>query len=109
MCSITTSIAGGVIRVSMSPWAASPLREGITLATQFNVLDVVSIANGQDHSLLGGGNWTMNIKSLYQKDESGIQGTCHSFMTIDPDCCVGWREFTAHGIPLAANTVRCMS
>jgi hypothetical protein len=51
----------------------------------------------------------MNIKSLYQKDESGIQGTCHSFMAIDPDCCVGWREFTAHGIPLAANTVRCMS
>ena len=44
-------------------------------------------------SLLGGGKWTINIKSLYEKEESGIQGTCHSFMAVDPDCFVGRDEF----------------
>jgi ureidoglycolate dehydrogenase (NAD+) len=44
-------------------------------------------------SILGGGKWTINIKSLYETDESGIQGTCHSFMVVDPDCFVGRREF----------------
>lgn len=33
------------------------------------------------------------IKSLYEEDKSGIQGTCHSFMVIDPECFVGIREF----------------
>ncbi len=47
-------------------------------------------------SLLGGGKWTMNIKSLYEVDESGIQGTCHSFMALDPDCFVGKQEFKKH-------------
>lgn len=44
-------------------------------------------------ALLSGGKWTRNIKSLYEVDETGIQGTCHSFMVIDPDCFCGRREF----------------
>ena len=46
-------------------------------------------------ALLGGGKWTINIKSLYEKDDSGIQGTCHSFMALDPDAFVGRAEFKA--------------
>ena len=44
-------------------------------------------------ALLTGGKWTAGIKSLYEEDESGIQGTCHSFVAIDPDCFVGRDEF----------------
>jgi LDH2 family malate/lactate/ureidoglycolate dehydrogenase len=44
-------------------------------------------------ALLTGGKWTSVIKSLYEEDESGIQGTCHSFVAIDPDCFVGRDEF----------------
>lgn len=44
-------------------------------------------------ALITGGKWTQNIKSLYEEDKSGIQGTCHSFMVIDPECFVGRREF----------------
>lgn len=44
-------------------------------------------------SLLGGGKWTLNIKSLYEQDDSGIQGTCHSFMALDPDCFLGRAQF----------------
>ncbi len=44
-------------------------------------------------SLLGGGKWTLNIKSLYEKEESGIQGTCHSFLVLDPDCFLGRQAF----------------
>ncbi len=44
-------------------------------------------------ALLAGGKWTNSIKSLYEEDESRIQGTCHSFMVLDPDCFVGRREF----------------
>jgi len=44
-------------------------------------------------AVLGGGKWTQSIKSLYEKDDSGIQGTCHSFLALDPDCFVGRAEF----------------
>jgi len=42
---------------------------------------------------LTGGKWTRNIKSLYEEDRSGIQGTCHSFMALDPECFLGREEF----------------
>ncbi len=42
---------------------------------------------------LTGGKWTQHIKSLYEEDKSGIQGTCHSFMAIDPDCFIGREKF----------------
>lgn len=44
-------------------------------------------------SVLTGGKWTKNIKSLYEEDKSGIQGTCHSFMALDPDCFIGREAF----------------
>jgi LDH2 family malate/lactate/ureidoglycolate dehydrogenase len=44
-------------------------------------------------SILSGGKWTQHIKSLYEEDKTGIQGTCHSFMAIDPDCFVGREDF----------------
>ncbi len=44
-------------------------------------------------AVLTGGKWTARIKSLYEEDETGIQGTCHSFFAIDPDCFVGKDEF----------------
>jgi hypothetical protein len=44
-------------------------------------------------ALLTGGKWTREIKSLYEEDPSRIQGTCHSFMAIDPDCFIGREEF----------------
>jgi len=44
-------------------------------------------------SILTGGKWTQHIKSLYEEDKTGIQGTCHSFMAIDPDCFVGRETF----------------
>jgi LDH2 family malate/lactate/ureidoglycolate dehydrogenase len=44
-------------------------------------------------SVLTGGKWTRQIKSLYEEDETGIQGTCHSFMVIDPDCFIGRDTF----------------
>jgi LDH2 family malate/lactate/ureidoglycolate dehydrogenase len=44
-------------------------------------------------SLLTGGKWTQHIKSLYEEDKTGIQGTCHSFMAIDPDCFIGREKF----------------
>jgi LDH2 family malate/lactate/ureidoglycolate dehydrogenase len=44
-------------------------------------------------ALITGGKWTQNIKSLYEEDKTGIQGTCHSFMVIDPECFVGIKEF----------------
>jgi len=44
-------------------------------------------------ALLSGGKLTRNIKSLYEVDEAGIQGTCHSFMVIDPDCFYGREDF----------------
>lgn len=44
-------------------------------------------------AILTGGKWTRNIKSLYEEDKTGIQGTCHSFMALDPDCFIGREEF----------------
>ena len=44
-------------------------------------------------AVLTGGKWTRAIKSLYEEDKSGIQGTCHSFMAMDPDCFIGRDEF----------------
>jgi LDH2 family malate/lactate/ureidoglycolate dehydrogenase len=44
-------------------------------------------------AVLTGGKWTRNIKSLYEEDPSGIQGTCHSFLALDPDCFIGREEF----------------
>jgi len=44
-------------------------------------------------AVLTGGKWTRNIKSLYEEDRSGIQGTCHSFMALDPECFLGREEF----------------
>jgi LDH2 family malate/lactate/ureidoglycolate dehydrogenase len=44
-------------------------------------------------AVLTGGKWTRVIKSLYEEDKSGIQGTCHSFMAMDPDCFIGRDEF----------------
>ncbi len=44
-------------------------------------------------AVLTGGKWTRNIKSLYEEDKTGIQGTCHTFMALDPDCFIGREEF----------------
>jgi L-2-hydroxycarboxylate dehydrogenase (NAD+) len=44
-------------------------------------------------SILTGGKWTQHIKSLYEEDRTGIQGTCHSFMAIDPECFTGRENF----------------
>lgn len=44
-------------------------------------------------AVLTGGRWTKRIKSLYEEDPSKIQGTCHSFMVIDPDCFIGRDQF----------------
>ncbi len=44
-------------------------------------------------AVLSGGKWTRKIKSLYEEDPSKIQGTCHSFMAIDPDCFIGREEY----------------
>jgi LDH2 family malate/lactate/ureidoglycolate dehydrogenase len=44
-------------------------------------------------AILTGGKWTRNIKRLAEEDKTGIQGTCHSFMVLDPDCFIGREEF----------------
>ena len=44
-------------------------------------------------AVLTGGKWTRYIKSLYEEDKSGIQGTCHSFMVLDPECFIGKEAF----------------
>jgi LDH2 family malate/lactate/ureidoglycolate dehydrogenase len=44
-------------------------------------------------AVLTGGKVTSQIKSLYEEDRTGIQGTCHSFMAIDPDCFIGKEAF----------------
>lgn len=44
-------------------------------------------------SVLTGGKWTRYIKSLYEEDPGGIQGTCHSFMAVDPECFTGRENF----------------
>jgi len=44
-------------------------------------------------SVLTGGKWTRYIKSLYEEDPAGVQGTSHSFMAIDPECFTGRENF----------------
>ena len=44
-------------------------------------------------AVLTGGKWTAGIKSLYEEDRTGVQGTCHSFLALDPDCFIGTDEF----------------
>jgi L-2-hydroxycarboxylate dehydrogenase (NAD+) len=44
-------------------------------------------------AVLTGGKKTREIKSLYEEDKSGIQGTCHTFMALDPDCFIGKEAF----------------
>jgi LDH2 family malate/lactate/ureidoglycolate dehydrogenase len=44
-------------------------------------------------AVLTGGKLTSRIKSLYEEDRTGIQGTCHSFMVIDPDCFIEKETF----------------
>ena len=44
-------------------------------------------------AILTGGKWSQNIKNLYEEDKTGIQGTCHSFMALDPGFFVGRAEF----------------
>lgn len=44
-------------------------------------------------AVLTGGKVTSQIKSLYEEDRTGIQGTGHSFMAIDPDCFIGKEAF----------------
>ncbi len=53
----------------------------------------LSLAHEMLTAVLTGGKWTRVIKSLYEEDKSGIQGTCHSFMAMDPDCFIGRDEF----------------
>ena len=53
----------------------------------------LSLAHEMLTAVLTGGKWTRTIKSLYEEDKSGIQGTCHSFMAMDPDCFIGREEF----------------
>jgi len=57
--------------------------KGYGLALAHEILTAVLIA----------GKWTRSIRSLYEEDESRIQGTCHSFMALDPDCFIGRDEF----------------
>ena len=66
---------------SLLPMAA---HKGYGLALAHEILTAV----------LGGGRWTMNINDIYKPAMDGIQGTCHSFMAIDPDCFFGRKEFT---------------
>jgi LDH2 family malate/lactate/ureidoglycolate dehydrogenase len=44
-------------------------------------------------AVLTGGKRTKSIKSLYEEDPSKIQGTCHSFMALDPDSFAGRDRF----------------
>ncbi len=46
-------------------------------------------------AVLTGGKQTSRIKSIYEEDPTGVQGTCHSFMAIDPDCFIGKERFKA--------------
>jgi LDH2 family malate/lactate/ureidoglycolate dehydrogenase len=53
----------------------------------------LTLAHEMLTAVLTGGKWTRGIKSLYEEEKSGIQGTCHSFMALDPDCFIGRRGF----------------
>ncbi len=53
----------------------------------------LALAHEMLTALLGGGKWSAHIRSLYQEEPGGVQGTCHGFMVLDPDCFVGRRRF----------------
>jgi LDH2 family malate/lactate/ureidoglycolate dehydrogenase len=53
----------------------------------------LALAHEMLTALLSGGKMAQNIKSLYEVEESRIQGTCHSFMVIDPECFIGRGAF----------------
>ncbi|UCF85866.1 MAG: Ldh family oxidoreductase [Desulfobacteraceae bacterium] len=53
----------------------------------------LTLAHEMLTAVLTGGKWTRNIKSLYEEDKSGIQGTCHSLMALDPECFIGREAF----------------
>jgi len=53
----------------------------------------LALAHEMLTAVLTGGKWTRNIKSLYEEDKTGVQGTCHSFMALDPDCFIGRENF----------------
>jgi L-2-hydroxycarboxylate dehydrogenase (NAD+) len=57
--------------------------KGYALAMGFEILTAV----------LTGGKWSQNIKNLYEEDKTGIQGTCHTFMALDPEIFIGRVEF----------------
>jgi len=44
-------------------------------------------------AVLVGGKISRHIKRLNEEDKTGIQGTCHVFMALDPDCFLGTGEF----------------
>jgi LDH2 family malate/lactate/ureidoglycolate dehydrogenase len=44
-------------------------------------------------AVLTGGKLSRSIKSLYEEDKNAIQGACHSFMALDPDCFIGRENF----------------
>jgi len=56
----------------------------------------LALAHEISSALLTGGKWSRDIIGLFRQDETGIQGTCHSFMVIDPDCFIGRDEFKQH-------------
>ena len=45
-------------------------------------------------AVLTGGKQTSRIKSIYEEDPTGVQGTCHSFMAMT-DCFIGKERFKA--------------
>ena len=53
----------------------------------------LALAHEMLTSILTGGKLTRTIKSLYEEEKSGIQGTCHTFMALDPDCFIGRSAF----------------
>ncbi len=73
----------------------------------------LALINEMLTAVLTGGKRTAQIKSLYEEDETGIQGTCHSFMAIDPECFIGRDEFKGEvdryikGIKESAKAANC--
>jgi LDH2 family malate/lactate/ureidoglycolate dehydrogenase len=53
----------------------------------------LALAHEMLTAILTGGKWTRNIKRLDEEDKSDIQGTCHSFMALDPECFCGREAF----------------
>ena len=53
----------------------------------------LALAHEMLTAILTGGKWTRNMKRLNEEDKSGIQGTSHSFMALDPECFCGREAF----------------